>query len=139
MSDVIRSPTARRQALAQLRASWLAGGEVRAYTAPVPVDGSGQPSADTAITTQTLLAVYPLPNPLTVTDGVILIAAGILAPATNLADGTVAFCRAVDSQGVAVCDLDAGPPNSGQAAIFENLFLVAGSLSIPQSLVIVEG
>ena len=139
MSDVVRSTIDLRQALAQLRAGRLSGGELRAYTAPTPVDGNGQPSADVAITTQTLLAVYLLPNSITATDGIIQISAGTMAPVTNLATGTVAFCRAVGPQGQTVCDFDAGLPGSGQAAIFENLSLVSGSLSTPQSLVIVEG
>ena len=65
MSDVIRFTAARRTSRGSQHAGWLDGGTLRAYDAPVPTDG------DTALTKQTLLAVYDLPSPAgTVTDGV---------------------------------------------------------------------
>jgi hypothetical protein len=84
------------------------------------------------------LAVYALPSPAgTVTNGVFT--AGSIAAATNLADGTVAFVRAYDSSDVEIGDYDAGVVGSGEAAEFDNLALVAGSLSTITSFTAVEG
>ncbi len=132
MSDVIRFTTARRTLRGSLHAGWLDGGELHAYTAPVPTDG------DTALTTQTLLAVYDLPSPAgTVTNGVFTAAA--IAPATNLADGTVAFVRAFDSSDVEIGDYDVGTVGSGEAVEVDNLSFVAGSLSTITSFTVTEG
>ena len=132
MSDVIRFTTARRTLRGSLHAGWLDGGELHAYTAPVPTDG------DTALTTQTLLAVYDLPSPAgTVTNGVFTAAA--IAPATNLADGTVAFVRAFDSSDVEIGDYDVGTVGSGEAVEIDNLSFVAGSLSTITSFTVTEG
>lgn len=130
MSDLIRSPVARRQAIAQIRAGWLAAGQLLAYTAPVP-------SEESAITTQTLLAAYPFPQTLTVQNGVITTTA--MVTALNLASGPVGFCRAVDSNGECVFDADVGLIDSGAAVEFEVLTLVAGSLSTPVSFTLTEG
>ena len=131
MSDVIRFTTARRTLRGSLHAGWLDGGELHAYTAPVPTDG------DTALTTQTLLAVYDLPSPAgTVTNGVFTAAA--IAPATNLADGTVAFVRAFDSSDVEIGDYDVGTVGSGEAVEVDNLSFVAGSLSTITSFTLTE-
>ena len=101
MSDnALRFATARRQSRAQLFASWLDGGQLEAYTAPVP-DHAG-----IAITTQTRMAVFTLPNPVgEVADGVIT--GDAIAPAVALAGGDVAFVRAVDAAGNAIADGDA--------------------------------
>ncbi len=132
MSDVIRFTAARRTSRGTQHAGWLDGGTLHAYDAPVPANG------DTALTTQTLLAVYALPSPAgTVTNGVFTAAA--IAPATNLANGTVAFVRAYDSSDVAIGDYDAGAVGSGEAAEFDNLALVAGSLSTITSFTVTEG
>lgn len=132
MSDVIRFTTARRTARGSLHAGWLDGGTLHAYDSPVPTDG------DTALTTQTLLAVYELPSPAgAVNNGIFT--AGSIAAATNLANGTVAFVRAFDSSDVAIGDYDAGSVGSGAAAEFDNLALVAGSLSTITSFVAIEG
>lgn len=131
MSDVIRFTASRRTARGSLHAGWLDGGTLCAYDAPAPTDG------DTALTTQTLLAVYELPAPAgTVVDGVFT--ADSIAAATNLANGTVAFVRAFDSSGVAIGDYDAGAVGSGEAVEFDNLNLVAGSLSTITSFTVVE-
>ena len=132
MSNIIRFPSARRQSVATLRATWLAGGTINAYTGPKTIDG------DTALTTQTLLAVYHLPDPIgTVVDGVLT--AGPIAPGINLATGTVAFCRAYDRDGVPAGDYDAGSVGSGEAVEFDVLSLTVGSLSAPTSFVVMEG
>ena len=132
MSDVIRFAAARRTARGSQHAGWLDGGTLHAYDAPVPTDG------DTALTTQTLLAVYSLPSPAgTVTDGVFT--AGSIAAATNLANGTVAFVRAYDASDVEIGDYDVGTVGSGEAVEIDNLSFVAGSLSTITSFTVTEG
>lgn len=132
MSNKIRFSTARRQAIATLRATWFDGGSLKAYTAPKPTD------ADVALTAQTLLATYVLPDPIgIVANGTIT--AGTIAAALHLADGDVAFCRAIDKQGAVIGDFDAGLVGSGVAVEFDVLHLVSGSLSTPTSFSIAEG
>lgn len=109
-----------------------------AYSAPVPTDSNDQPNADVAISTQTLLAAYTLPDPVgNVTNGIIT--AGAIAMVASLATNTVAFCRAVDSNGGTVCDFDVGIVGSGAAVEFDNLSFQAGSLTTPTAFIIIEG
>lgn len=137
MSDQIRYPKARRQATAQLRALWLSGGSLKLYTEPTPAANS-IPSADVALSGQTLLAIYALPDPLgDVIDGIIT--AATIAAAINLDNGTPKFGRAVDSSGAIVGDFDVGVVGSGEAIEVDNLNFTAGSLSTITSFVIVEG
>lgn len=132
MSDTIRMASARRQSRATAHAGWLGGGTLRLYTVPVP------DHSDTALTTQTLLAEFPLPDPIgDVTDGVIIGAA--IDSALNLATGTVAFGRVVDAAEATVGDYDAGIVGSQAAIELDDLDFVAGSLSTIISFVITEG
>lgn len=132
MSDLIRFAPARRISRANLHAGWLSGGTLKAYTAPVPASGGE------AISTQVLLAVYLLPDPIgDVTDGVIT--GDTIPAALNLATGTVAFCRAADAAGAAIGDYDAGAAGSGAAVELDNLALVEGSLSTVTQFAITEG
>lgn len=132
MSDLIRFAAARRTARAELHSAWLDGGTLSIYTAPVPA------TPDTAITTQTELAEFDLPDPFgDATDGVLT--ADIIAGALNLATGTAVWGRARDALGAVVGDYDAGAVGSGAAIEMDNLALVAGSLSTITSFVVTEG
>lgn len=132
MSDLIRFAAARRTARAELHAAWLDGGTLTVYTAPVPA------SADTAITTQTALVEFDLPDPAgDVTDGVFT--AHTIAGALNLATGTAAWTRARDAAGAVIGDYDVGSVGSGEAIEMDNLSVVAGSLSTITSFVVTEG
>lgn len=132
MSDLIRFAAARRTARAELHAVWLDGGTLAVYTAPVPAD------ADTAITTQTKLVEFELPDPSgEVEDGVLT--ADTIAAALNLATGTAAWARARDALGAVVGDYDVGAVGSGAAIEMDNLSLVSGSLSTITSFVVTEG
>ncbi|MDS4020677.1 MAG: hypothetical protein RKR03_09265 [Candidatus Competibacter sp.] len=132
MNDLIRFATARRSARAGLHGAWLDGGTLKVYSAPVPAD------ADTAITSQTLLAAFDLPDPFGDEDDGVLTAATIPA-ALNLATGTAAWARAFDALGAAIGDYDVGATGSGAAVEMDNLSVVSGSLSAITSFVVTEG
>lgn len=132
MSDLIRFADARRTSRADLHAAWLSGGTLSIYTAPVPA------SADVAITSQTLLATFDLPDPFGDSEDGVLTAA-TLAAALNLDTGTAAWARAFDSSGATVGDYDVGATGSGAAIEMDNLSVVSGSLSAITSFVITEG
>lgn len=132
MSDVIALADARRDARANLTLSWLEGGALRVYSAPVPE------TPDTAIDTQTLLVEFPLPDPFgTVEDGVLT--AETIAPAMIAAEGTAAWARAVDAAGEIVADFSVGLTDSGEAVEIDNLSLVSGAIVTVTSFVYAEG
>lgn len=132
MSNIIRFSDARRTSRANQHLGWLAGSTLNLYTTPVPAD------ADTAITTQTLLATFILPDPAgTVTNGVLT--AGDIDPATNVADGTVAWARAFDDADTVIADYDVGAVGSGAAIEMTPITVVSGSNSTISSFVIIEG
>lgn len=134
MSDLIRFSSARRTARANLHAGWLAGGTLVIYDA-----GSDAPEdADTAITDQTALATFDIPDPAgDVSDGVFT--AETLAAALIDATGTAAFARAYDSGGGGIGDYDVGGVGSGEAIELDNLSLVEGAYATVVSFILVEG
>lgn len=132
MSNLIRFAAARRTFRGALHAAWLDGGTLEVYTEPVPA------GADTAITTQTKLVEFDLPDPAgAVSDGVFTGAA--VPGALSLANGAAAWARARDAIGAAVGDYDVGAVGSGEAIEMDNLSIVAGSLSTITSFVVTEG
>ncbi len=132
MSDVIRFSDARRTSRANQHLGWLAGSTLKLYTDPVPAD------ADTAITTQTLLATFTLPDPAgTVTDGVLT--GDDIDPATNVADGTATWARAADDADVVIGDYDVGASGSGAAIEMSSTTVVSGSTSTIVSFIVTEG
>lgn len=134
MSDLIRFSSARRTARANLHVSWLAGGSLVIYDA-----GSGVPeNADTAITDQTALATFEIPDPAgEVGDGVFT--ADTIAAALIAATGTAAFARAYDALDDVIGDYDVGVAGSGQAVEMDNLSLVVGAYATVVSFVVMEG
>lgn len=134
MSDLIRFSSARRTARANLHAGWLAGGTLVVYDA-----GSGVPDApDTAITDQTPLATFALPDPAgDMSDGVFT--ASTIAAALSDATGTAAFARAYDTLNVVIGDYDVGVVDSDAAVWLDNLSLVEGAYATVVSFVVTEG
>ncbi|HOW75585.1 MAG TPA: hypothetical protein PK959_06595 [Candidatus Competibacteraceae bacterium] len=134
MSTAVGFATARKQSRASTHLGWFAGGTLKVYTASRPA------SADTAISTQTLLATITLPSPAgTATDGVITFNAAGIDPTMIAADGTAAWARSADSSSAVIEDLDVGLQESGAALILDNLNLVTGGLLSVVSLTITEG
>ncbi len=134
MSDLIRLGDARRTSRATQHAGWLAGGTLVVYDA-----GSGVPAdADTAITDQSALVTFALPDPAgDVTDGVFT--AETLAAALIAATGTAAFARAYDASAGVIGDYDVGGVGSGEAIELDNLSLVEGAYATVVSFVVTEG
>lgn len=134
MSDVIRFSAARRTSRAELHASWLDGGTLVIYDA-----GSGVPTdAGEAISDQTALVTFDLPNPIgDVTDGVLT--GDAIDAALIAASGTPAFARAYDSLDVAIADYDVGLSESGEAVELDNLSLVEGAYATVTSFAVTEG
>ena len=118
-TNVLGFTKARRTSRGNLLAGWLAGGTAEVYTASRPTD------ADTAITTQTLLVTFSIPNPAaTVTDGVLT--GNAIANAMNAATGNAAWTRLRDSSGVVIGDADVGITGSGAFMQLADLSLVEG-------------
>lgn len=125
---------ARKQSRAATHLGWFAAGTLKLYT------GSRPATADTAITSQTLLATITLPSPAgTASGGVITFNAAGIDPALIGADGIAAWARGADSSDVVIADLDVGAPESGAALLLDNVNLVAGGLISVVSLTITEG
>lgn len=134
MSNLIRLSAARRTARANLHAGWLAGGTLVVYDA-----GSGVPEdADTAITDQTALATFEIPDPAgDVSDGVFT--ADTIAAALIAATGTAAFARAYDASDGVIGDYDVGGVGSGEAVELDNLNMVEGAYATLVSFGVTEG
>ena len=131
MSNLMGFTTARKTSRAELVASWLDGGEVRIY------DGTRPATADTAISTQTLLVTLALPHPSgTVTSGVWT--AGEIDVAMIAETGTAAWARIVTSAGVTVFDADVGVVGSGALIEIDNLSLVTGGYCTVVSFTLTE-
>jgi hypothetical protein len=132
MSTVLSLAVARKTSRCNLIAGWLVGGEVRCYNAPKPAD------SDTAITTQTLLVTFDIPDPAgTVTNGVFT--CEDIEMALVAESGTAAWARCVDSSGNTIGDVDAGLTGTQNFLQLDNLTLVAGGYIAPSSFTIAEG
>jgi len=131
MSNLMGFTTARKTSRAELVASWLDGGEVRIY------DGTRPANADTAISTQTLLVTFALPNPSgTVTNGVWT--AGDIDLTLITTSGTATWARVVDSSGGTVFDADVGVSGSGALIELDNVSLVTGGYCTVVSFTLTE-
>jgi hypothetical protein len=133
MSDLVGFAAARRQSRASLLGTWLDGGVINIYSGTRPA------TADTAITTQTLLCSIALDDPSGGAAGGVWTADPLPDPGMVLADGTAAWARLRDADDAAVCDLDVGVTGSGAALELSNLSLVSGAMVTPTSLTITEG
>lgn len=132
MDDFVAFAAARRQSRGELLASWLDGGRIDVLSGTRPA------TADTAITTQTLLVSIALPDPAgTVSDGVW--EADAIEAAMIVADGTAAWARLFDAADAVVADVDVGITNSDAALWLDNLSLVTGGLVTVTGLTIAEG
>ena len=131
MDDIIVFANARRQSRGELVAGWLAGGTIKVY------DGTRPATPDTAVTTQTLLVTFALPDPAgTVTNGVW--EADAIDAAMIAATGTAAWARLFDATGAVIADVDVGLTDSDAALWLDNLSLVAGGLVTVTGLTIAE-
>jgi len=131
--DLLGFATARRQSRASLLGTWLDGAFIDVYS------GTRQASADDAITDQTLLATFELPDPAGAAQDGVWTAAPLPANALIMADGTAAFGRVRDDQGATVCDMDAGPTGSGAALELDTVDCVEGAYLVAVALTITEG
>lgn len=131
MSNVLGFATARKQSRAELLASWLDGGEIRVYNGTRPAD------AETAITTQTLLVTFDVPDPSgEVNDDVFT--GDEIATALIAETGTAAWARAVDSAAGTIFDADVGAVGSGALLQLDNLSLVQGGYCAVVSFTLTE-
>ena len=132
MSNVLGFATARKTSRGTLLAGWLDGGELQVYTAPRPAD------ADTAITTQTLLVTFTLPDPAAaVSDGVLT--GNAIDAAMITETGTAFWARLLDSTAATVGDCDVGIEDSGAFVELDALSLVVGGNCLVTSWGITEG
>lgn len=131
MSNILGFATARRTSRGELLAGWLDGGEIRIY------DGTRPATADTAITTQTLLVTFEMADPSgTVTSGVFI---GTNPAAALIAHtGTAAWARIVDASAATIFDADVGLTSSGAVIEIDNLSLVEGGYCTITSYVLTE-
>lgn len=134
MSNLIRFSSDWRTKRAEQHKNGLSGGTLVVYDA-----GSGVPaSADTALTDQTALVTFTIPDPAgTVTDGILTGAA--IASALIAESGTAAFARAYDDADGVIGDYDVGGTGSGAAILLDNLTFVQGAYASVVSFVIEEG
>ncbi len=132
MSNFLDFTTARKTSRGTLLAGWLDGGAVRVYTASRPAN------ADTAISTQTLLVTFTLPDPsASVSNGVLT---GNAIEAAMVAEtGTAAWARIVDSDETTIGDCDVGLEESGAFIELDNLSLAEGGYCSVVSFSITEG
>ena len=131
-TNVISFAVARRTSRANLVLGWGAAAKLRLYTASRPA------GPDTAISTQTLLAEFTLPNPAgSVASGVFTADAvtSVLATAT----GTAAWARLLDASNAVIADLDCGATGSGAAIELNNLAISTGGEVVLTAMTITEG
>lgn len=132
MSDLLGFATARRTSRGELLAGWLDGGEIRVY------NGTRPTNADTAISTQTLLVTFELPDPAaTVSNGILT--GNTLATALIAATGNATWARIVDSTAATVGDCDLGLEGTGAFIELDSLSLVEGGYCSIVSFGIIEG
>ena len=132
MSNVIGFTTARKTSRGNLLAGWLGGGKIEIYNAPKAA------TSDTAISTQTLLVTFILPDPAaTVSNGILT---GEEIDAAQIAEtGNALWCRVYDGDDVAIGDGDVGLEDSGSFIEIDNLSLVQGGYCSILSFGITEG
>lgn len=131
MSTLLGFATSRRTLRGELLATWLAGGKLRLY------DGTRPADADTAISGQTLLVEFSLPNPAgTVTSGVFTGAS--LSPAMISVSGTPDFARVLDASNGTIFDADVGVSGSGSVIELNNLSLTSGGYCTITSFTLTE-
>jgi len=131
MSNILGFAAARKTARAELLAAWLDGGEIRVYSGARPA------TTDTAVTTQTLLVTFAIPDPSgEVANGVLT--GNAIAAALIAETGFATWARAVDSATGAVFDADVGTPGSGALLQLDNLNLVQGGYCTVTSFTVTE-
>lgn len=119
MSDVLGLAGAVKQDLMEAFVARLDGGHVRIYSGTRPA------TADTAVTSQTLLLTLNLPDPAgTVASGGFT--GDAIDSAICAADGNATWCRILDSALATLADGDVGLTGSGALVTLDNLALVAG-------------
>ena len=132
MSNLLGFAVARKTSRGNLLAGWLDGGEIQVY------DGTRPADADTAVTTQTLLVTFVIPDPSGTVSNGIFTGADIEA-AMIAAGGTASWARIVDTDDATICDVDAGLEDSGEFLELDSLSLVEGGYCSVVSFTITEG
>jgi len=112
----------------------MAGGTLVVYD-----EGSGIPAdSDTALTDQTALVTFSIPDPSgDVSDGIFT--AGTISAAMIASTGTAAFARAYDASDVVIGDYDVAALGSGAAIELDNLSLVEGAYATITAFSLTEG
>lgn len=132
IDDIFAFAPARATARAELTSGWLDGGTFVVYDAP-RTDHAGD-----ALTTQTALVTFALPNPSGVAENGVW-TVGAVAAAMIAATGIGVWGRAFDSTGAAVGDGDVGAEGSGAMAEISDTSLVAGGYCSMISFTLTEG
>lgn len=88
--------------------------------------GTKPAGPDTAITSQTLLGTLTCSDPAGSVSGRVLTFGAITNDTAADADGTAAWARLLDSDGVAVLDVSVGLSGSGADIIMNNTTFVSG-------------
>lgn len=132
MSNILGFATARKNTRCTALAGWLAGGEIRIY------DGTRPASADTAVSTQTLLVTFEIPDPAGDVEDEVFTGDSI-ATALCAATGTAAWARVVDDAAATIFDADVGLTGSGNLIEIDNLALVEGGYCSVTSFTLTEG
>ena len=132
MSNTLRFATARKTSRCNLVKGWFDGGKILVYTADKPAN------SDTAISTQTLLVQFDIPESSgTVANGVFTGAS--IAAALIAETGTAAWARFVDSAAATIGDGDVGLEDSGAFVELDTLSLVEGGYCSVVNFGLTEG
>jgi hypothetical protein len=118
-----------RQARSQVLADALSGGEIRLYTAPVAATGE-------AITTQTLLAAFAIP------EGLAPVGTTLTLPLSTITlgvEGEAAWGRIVNAEDEWVLDGDCGLVDSTAFFRLKTTYFSVGANLIPLTATLAEG
>jgi len=119
-------------AMADALGTLLNGGRVRIYTSPRPA------TADTAVTTQTLLAAPTFANPaFAAATGGVITANALTSDSDAAASGTAVWFRAVTSGAATVCDGSVGVTDAADCVLSTLSIIQHGTVSITSCTVTV--
>lgn len=124
--------TARGNAIVALLDAAVTPAKCLCYGMPRPNN------ADTAITTQLLIAEVPLAKPCgTVVNGVLALAT-TTATGNAVASGSIGWVRVVDGSGKPIMDMDASDTDSNSELFIDTLAVVVGDPITITGFVVIE-